>query len=231
MGWGVTSIIVAAAMLAAGGAAAQSVVMPPLPPPPAVLQTADAARMQDAGAIAARLAVTPEEAARQLRLQEASVPATEDIARRYAERLAGEARAFRHPRSPLERAINRLLFWLVGLMLVLGAILGYALWRRDATVSDAVSTSTAAVLSMVPEGLVLLMSLTYAVSSLRMARRGALAQQLLGPHSRELLGDGDIDQLVQRDPLVLGDAARLVQQRGKQAQGDVAAAHLSSPRA
>jgi hypothetical protein len=91
VGWGVTSIIVAAAMLAAGGAAAQSVVIPPLPPPPAVLQTADAARMQDAGAIAARLAVTPEEAARQLRLQEASVPATEDIARRYADRLAGIA--------------------------------------------------------------------------------------------------------------------------------------------
>ncbi|HEX6457293.1 MAG TPA: HAD-IC family P-type ATPase [Thermoleophilaceae bacterium] len=96
----------------------------------------------------------------------------------YAERVAGEARAFRHPRSPLERAVNRLLFWLVGLMVALGAILGYALWRRQAGVSDAVSTSTAAVLSMVPEGLVLLVSLTYAVASLRMAGRGALAQQL-----------------------------------------------------
>ena len=96
----------------------------------------------------------------------------------YAERVAGVARAFRHPRSPLELAVNRLLFWLVGLMLALGGILGYALWRRQAALSDAVSTSTAAVLSMVPEGLVLLVSLTYAVASLRMARRGALAQQL-----------------------------------------------------
>ena len=96
----------------------------------------------------------------------------------YAERVAGMARAFRHPRSPLERAVNELLLWLVGLMLVLGAILGYALWRRAAGLTDAVSTATAAVLSMVPEGLVLLVSLTYAVASLRMARRGALAQQL-----------------------------------------------------
>jgi magnesium-transporting ATPase (P-type) len=96
----------------------------------------------------------------------------------YAERLAGEARRFRHPRSPLERAVNRLLFWLVGMMVVLGAILGYALWQREAGTSDAVSTATAAVLSMVPEGLVLLVSLTYAVASLRMARQGALAQQL-----------------------------------------------------
>jgi cation-transporting P-type ATPase E len=96
----------------------------------------------------------------------------------YAERVADIARTFRHPRSPLERAVNQLLFALIGLMVVLGAILGYALWRRHAGLSDAVSTSTAAVLSMVPEGLVLLVSLTYAVASLRMARRGALAQQL-----------------------------------------------------
>ena len=96
----------------------------------------------------------------------------------YAERVAGEARAFRHPRSPLELAVNRLLFGLVGVMLVLGGVLGYALWRREAGLSEAVSTSTAAVLSMVPEGLVLLVSLTYAVASLRMARRGVLAQQL-----------------------------------------------------
>src|SRR5690242_14926318 len=97
---------------------------------------------------------------------------------RYAGRRAGEARRFRHPRSPLERAVNRLLFWLVGMMVVLGAILGYALWQREAGTSDAVSTATAAVLSMVPEGLVLLVSLTYAVASLRMARQGALSQQL-----------------------------------------------------
>jgi magnesium-transporting ATPase (P-type) len=96
----------------------------------------------------------------------------------YAGRVTGEARQFRHPRSPLERAVNRLLLWLVGLMVVLGSILGYALHQRDADASDAVSTATAAVLSMVPEGLVLLVSLTYAAASLRMARQGALAQQL-----------------------------------------------------
>ena len=36
----------------------------------------------------------------------------------------------------------------------------------------------AAVVSLVPEGLILLTSLTYAVAAIRMARRGALAQQL-----------------------------------------------------
>jgi cation-transporting P-type ATPase E len=41
-----------------------------------------------------------------------------------------------------------------------------------------VTTSVAALVSLVPEGLVVLASLTYAVAALRMSRRGALAQQL-----------------------------------------------------
>jgi cation-transporting P-type ATPase E len=96
----------------------------------------------------------------------------------YAERLTGQARSFRHPRSPLERALNRLLFVLVAVLVPLGVILGYALWHRHAALSTAVPTSVAAVVTLIPEGLILLASLTYAVAALRMARLGALAQQL-----------------------------------------------------
>jgi cation-transporting P-type ATPase E len=96
----------------------------------------------------------------------------------YAARVTGEARSFRHPRSPLERALNRLLLLLVAVMVPLGLALGYALWHRHAPLHVAVPTSVAAVVTLVPEGLVLLASLTYAVAALRMARRGALAQQL-----------------------------------------------------
>ena len=96
----------------------------------------------------------------------------------YAERIAGEARAFRHPRSPLERAFNRLLLVLVGAMVPLSAILGVSLWRRDATLDETVTTSVAAIVSLIPEGLMVLASLTYAVAALRMSRRGALTQQL-----------------------------------------------------
>jgi cation-transporting ATPase E len=96
----------------------------------------------------------------------------------YAARITGEARAFRHPRSPLERAINRLLFILVAVIVPLGLVLGGALWERQTPLHVAVPTSVAAVVTLVPEGLILLVSLTYAVAALRMARRGALAQQL-----------------------------------------------------
>lgn len=96
----------------------------------------------------------------------------------YAEQIAGEARTFRHPRSPLERAVSTLLFGLVTVMLLLGGLLSAALVERDADLQEAVETAVAAALTLVPEGLILLLSLTYAVAALRMARRGALAQQL-----------------------------------------------------
>src|SRR5437868_8918203 len=96
----------------------------------------------------------------------------------YAARLAGQARAFRHPRSPLERAINRLLLILVAVLVPLGVALGWALYRRHTSLHDAVPTTVAAVVTLVPEGLILLTSVTFAVAGVRMARRGALAQQL-----------------------------------------------------
>jgi P-type E1-E2 ATPase len=96
----------------------------------------------------------------------------------YAGRLTGSARAFRHPRSPLELALNRLLLVLVGVMAPLALALAASLLLRDVSIREAVETSVAAAVSMVPEGLILLASLTFAVATLRMARRGALAQQL-----------------------------------------------------
>ncbi len=96
----------------------------------------------------------------------------------YAARVTGEARAFRHPRSPLERQLNLLLLLLAAVIVPLGLTLGAALWERRTPLDEAVPTSVAAGVTLVPEGLILLASLTYAVAALRMSRRGALAQQL-----------------------------------------------------
>jgi cation-transporting ATPase E len=96
----------------------------------------------------------------------------------FAAKVTGEARSFRHPRSPLERAVNRLLYVLVALVVGLGALLAYSLYHRHVHVHTAVATATAGVVSMIPEGLMVLVSLTYAAGALRMSRRGVLAQQL-----------------------------------------------------
>ena len=96
----------------------------------------------------------------------------------YAERLVGEAREFRHPLSPLEEAINRLLFILVGAMVPLGILLVTVLWKQHVGVRHAVNTAVAGMVTLVPEGLVLLVSITFAAAALGLARRGVLLQQL-----------------------------------------------------
>jgi P-type E1-E2 ATPase len=63
-------------------------------------------------------------------------------------------------------------------MVGLGAVLGYSLYHRHVNVHTAVATSVAGVVSLIPEGLVLLVGVTYAAAAVRMSRRGVLAQQL-----------------------------------------------------
>jgi cation-transporting ATPase E len=96
----------------------------------------------------------------------------------YAQRLAGEAREFRHPRSPLEVSINYLLYVLVGLMVPLGLMFVIVLAKGDSSTREAITTAVAGIVTLVPEGLILLVSVTYAAAALALSRRGALAQQL-----------------------------------------------------
>jgi P-type E1-E2 ATPase len=96
----------------------------------------------------------------------------------YAERVTGVAKEFRHPRSPLERNLNRLLYVLIGVMVPLGTLLIVALIEQEVGVRQAVETAVAGIVTLVPEGLILLASLTFAAAAVNLARQGALAQQL-----------------------------------------------------
>jgi magnesium-transporting ATPase (P-type) len=109
---------------------------------------------------------------------EGDFEATAVGAESHAAQLTATARAFRHPRSPLEKAMDRLLIVMVGTMAPLGIGLGVSLALRDVGQSDAVETLTAGIVNIVPEGLILLVSLTAAVTAAKMARHGILAQQL-----------------------------------------------------
>ncbi len=95
-----------------------------------------------------------------------------------AERLSATARAFRHPRSPLERANDRLLLWLVVLSVPLAIGLTASIFARSGTATTRVQAITAGIVNIVPEGLILLISITAAVSAFKIAQRGVLAQQL-----------------------------------------------------
>jgi magnesium-transporting ATPase (P-type) len=95
-----------------------------------------------------------------------------------AARLAATARAFRHPRSPLERANDRLLLIVVGAAIPLAVALAITAVVRVGGAHERVQLVTAGIVNLVPEGLILLISLTAAVSAFKVAQRGVLAQQL-----------------------------------------------------
>jgi P-type E1-E2 ATPase len=84
-----------------------------------------------------------------------------------AARVAATARAFRHPRSPLERANDRLLLLLLALALPLTVGLTVSVLIRVETAGARVQALTAGIVNLVPEGLILLISLTAAVSGSR----------------------------------------------------------------
>jgi cation-transporting ATPase E len=101
----------------------------------------------------------------------------------YAERIAGEARTFRHPPSPLQEEVNEVLRYTVYLMIPLGAALILALYVRAAPLHESAQTATAGLITLIPEGLVLLMSVTLAVAAVRLARQQTLVQQVSATES------------------------------------------------
>jgi P-type E1-E2 ATPase len=101
----------------------------------------------------------------------------------YAGRLAGEAKTFRHPPSPLQEEVNRVIVASTYLMLPLAVVLILSLNLRNVHLEEAAQTATAGLITLIPEGLVLLMSVTFAVAAMRLAKRGTLVQQMSATES------------------------------------------------
>ena len=96
----------------------------------------------------------------------------------YAEKLAGEAREFRSPPSPLQLEVNQVLKATTIAMIPLAIVLLLAFTVRSVGFEEAVQTATAGLITLIPEGLVLLMSVTLAVAAVRLARMNTLVQQI-----------------------------------------------------
>lgn len=101
----------------------------------------------------------------------------------YAGRIAGEAKTFRHPPSPLQEEVNRVIIASTYLMLPLAVVLIVSLNLRNVHLEEAAQTATAGLITLIPEGLVLLMSVTFAVAAVRLARRDTLVQQMSASES------------------------------------------------
>ena len=96
----------------------------------------------------------------------------------YARQLAAQARRFAPVRSELMDGINRILryvTWAIGPVAVLLVISG---WHAHGNVRQVASGTVAALVGMVPQGLVLLTSVAFGVAAVTLARRRVLVQQL-----------------------------------------------------
>jgi cation-transporting P-type ATPase E len=98
----------------------------------------------------------------------------------YATQLATEARRFTVTHSELVHGTNRLLRWIALIMVVVGPVLLWSQFRSKDNESwqDAVTGTVAALVGMVPEGLVLLTSLAFMVGVISLARKQTLVQEL-----------------------------------------------------
>jgi cation-transporting P-type ATPase E len=96
----------------------------------------------------------------------------------YARRLTVEARRFQLVRSELMRGINQILRAVTWLIVPVSALLVYSQLRANPNITDAIRGSIAGVITLIPEGLVLLTTTSLALAILRLARRQVLVQQL-----------------------------------------------------
>jgi cation-transporting ATPase E len=97
----------------------------------------------------------------------------------YAAQLAEEASRFTLVASELRSGVNTILRIITYLMIPAGALITYSqLTVEDQETRDALRGMVAALVPMVPEGLVLLTSIAFAVGVVRLGRRQCLVQEL-----------------------------------------------------
>lgn len=129
----------------------------------------------------------------------------------YARRLAAEVKVFTRARSELQEGINVLLRYITWVIVVVTPLLVWSQFRIDETGDwrEPVTATVAALVGMVPEGLVLLTSISFFLAALTLTRRQVLVQELpaveglarvdvvcLDKTGTLTVGDIDFDELI-----------------------------------
>ena len=97
----------------------------------------------------------------------------------FAQRLQGDARKFSLARSDLQAGINAMLRVISWVMIPVSALLVVSQFvRSHQNLDQAIRATVAGVGAMVPEGLVLLTTLAFALGAIRLARQRVLVQEL-----------------------------------------------------
>lgn len=96
----------------------------------------------------------------------------------YAFQLSNEAKRFSLVKSELRTGINTVIKWIGWLMLPVAGVLIWSQLDAHEGLVESVQASVAGLVAMVPEGLVLLTSIAFALGATRLASKKVLTQEL-----------------------------------------------------
>nr|SBP01393.1 putative integral membrane ATPase [Nonomuraea gerenzanensis] len=96
----------------------------------------------------------------------------------YAVKLAEEASKFHLAHSELRAGVANFIKYITWLVIPIGALLIYSQLHNSADLRTAVTGAVAGIVTMIPEGLVLMTSIAFAVGVVRLGRRKCLVQEL-----------------------------------------------------
>ncbi len=161
----------------------------------------------------------------------------------YARRLAAEVKVFTRARSELQEGINTLLRYITWVIVGITPLLVWSQFRIDETGDwrEPVTATVAALVGMIPEGLVLLTSISFFLAALDLTRRRVLVQELpaveglarvdvvcLDKTGTLTLGDIEFDQLIPVGAAAHSDGSRVASALGAMADSPDANASLAA---
>ena len=97
----------------------------------------------------------------------------------YAAKLESQARQFTVAPSELRDGINAILRVITWVLIPTAALLFWSQLTQGRDLEDAIRGAVAGTVTMVPEGLILLASIAFAVGAMRLARRRVLSRELV----------------------------------------------------
>jgi cation-transporting ATPase E len=96
----------------------------------------------------------------------------------YAQELADKARKFSLSKSELREGIDRLLKWIFWSIVPVAMLLFYSQVRAGLSIHDTFIGTVAGIVGIIPQGLVLLTSIAFAISVITLGRQRVLVQEL-----------------------------------------------------
>lgn len=120
----------------------------------------------------------------------------------YATRLSIEAKAEKNKKSKLMKNIDNIIKVLTIIIIPIGLLLFFSSYRQGDSFQLSVLSASAAMLGMIPQGLILLTSVTFAVGATKLAKQKTLVQTL---PSIETLARADVLCLDKTGTITDGD--------------------------